>query len=818
MTSRVLHWLASLATILVLAGTGLSAQQATPTDTVRAATDSVRAAIIRGEDIPAQADQTAAQLRDLENLLARDPAVSQIIDASGELADSIDGLIETQQALTKRLMTRRALLDYTLEWERRSMTVQQWRRVLRTRIGALQEGRAELAALVARWSAAIEVARKDSTSRAVLGLAEETLREVQGAERRIKERRDQLLGTEVQLSDTQLKIQRQREGLAQQAAAQRKDLLRIDSPPLWRIGSELSLAAVSAALGPLLQEDVHALNTFIQTYAVKILFHLLLTVLFIQFFRRGRDRLLKNPDDPLHAEPASVILQRPEAAAALVAILSVLWFYPRAPLIIYDLTLLASVAPLLRLRAVLVPEQLRQPGRLVGLFLVFQRLVAITASGTGLERVVTLIISVVGVALLWIGLRPGGSLRAREDNQWIFIFEQGAKVALVAGLVSALANLVGNVSMATVTAATVLLLGYQAMVLVAATRVLRVALSELVRLGSRYSTFIQAYGERIKSRGYWLLNASALVTWTWLALFSYYLTDDLMVAVRRALGTAWSVGEVHLSLGTTLLFVAVLWIGTMVARFISLVLELDVLGRLDLPRGVPITVGSLVRYALVAIAFFIALAATGFEVGQLTIIGGALGVGIGFGLQNIVANFIAGLILAFERPISIGDTIQIADMTGEVKAIGIRASIIRTFDGSEVIVPNSELISREVINWTRSDRLRRIEVRVGVSYGTDPKTVLPLLLSAARNHPEVAASPEPDARFIGFGDSSLDFSLRFWGDFARWTLIQSSVAVAVHDALAEAGISIPFPQRDLHLRSADPDIARQLGLGGPTRA
>ena len=206
-----------------------------------------------------------------------------------------------------------------------------------------------------------------------------------------------------------------------------------------------------------------------------------------------------------------------------------------------------------------------------------------------------------------------------------------------------------------------------------------------------------------------------------------------------------------------------------------------------------------------------ALAATGFQLGQLAILGGALGVGLGFGLQNIVANFVSGLILAFERPVSVGDIVQLAGLTGEVRQIGIRASHIHTFDGAEVIVPNSELISGEVINWTRADRLRRIEVRVGVAYGSEPRQILKLLIAAAEGHEEVAARPAPDAMFVAFGESSLDFALRFWGDFERSALIQSGVAVAVNDALVAAGISVPFPQRDLHLKSTD-----LVPLRGPT--
>jgi small-conductance mechanosensitive channel len=191
---------------------------------------------------------------------------------------------------------------------------------------------------------------------------------------------------------------------------------------------------------------------------------------------------------------------------------------------------------------------------------------------------------------------------------------------------------------------------------------------------------------------------------------------------------------------------------------------------------------------------------------------GALGVGIGFGLQNLVNNFVSGLILVFERPIKIGDTIDIGTLRGEVRRIGIRSSTVRTLEGAEVIVPNGNLVSNEVINWTLSDRMRRIDVAIGVKYGTDPEAVLEILNHVAQEHDDVLDYPEPSALFKAHGDSSLDFVVRFWTKrFDDWLRIQSDVTVAINGALKKAGIEIPFPQRDLHLRSVDPST----GLAGP---
>jgi small-conductance mechanosensitive channel len=166
----------------------------------------------------------------------------------------------------------------------------------------------------------------------------------------------------------------------------------------------------------------------------------------------------------------------------------------------------------------------------------------------------------------------------------------------------------------------------------------------------------------------------------------------------------------------------------------------------------------------------------------------------------VVNNFVSGLILLFERPVHVGDTVEVGNLLGRVQRIGIRASIVRTFQGAEMIVPNSQLVSEQVTNWTFSDQLRRIDLPVGVSYSAEPQKVIEVIEAAASAHANVLKNPPPQALFIGFGESSIDFELRAWTDqFSDWLKIRSELAVAVYDAVHAAGMSFPFPQRVVHL-------------------
>lgn len=177
----------------------------------------------------------------------------------------------------------------------------------------------------------------------------------------------------------------------------------------------------------------------------------------------------------------------------------------------------------------------------------------------------------------------------------------------------------------------------------------------------------------------------------------------------------------------------------------------------------------------------------------------------------MVNNFVSGLILLFERPIGVGDIIELPEIWGEMKRIGIRASVIRKFDESEVIVPNSMLVSDKVVNWTLSDKLRRLELDVGVEYGTPAQHMIDLLLEVAKSNPKVISDPTPRAYFINFGESALEFKLMAWVDFDDGYSVCSELTIAVQEALKQAGIGVPFPQRDLHLVSvnkntmSDPD-------------
>jgi len=241
---------------------------------------------------------------------------------------------------------------------------------------------------------------------------------------------------------------------------------------------------------------------------------------------------------------------------------------------------------------------------------------------------------------------------------------------------------------------------------------------------------------------------------------------------------------------------------------------LKVMARSQMDIGVRQAIGTIVRYIVIAIGLVVIVETVGIDLSALTIVAGALGVGVGFGLQNITSNIVSGFVILFERPVKVGDRIQVGDVTGDVMDISARATTVRTNDNISIIIPNSDFITQKVINWSHSDRIVRLQIPIGVAYKSDPEEVRAVLLRVADEHPGVLSAPPPDVVFEEFGDSALEFFLRVWTSkyITLPNVLRSDLNFAIKKALDQAGIEIPFPQRDLHLRSSD------VSLGGPGKA
>src|SRR5262245_51754532 len=440
-----------------------------------------------------------------------------------------------------------------------------------------------------------------------------------------------------------------------------------------------------------------------------------------------------------------------------------------------------------------------------------------------LERLIFLLELAAAVVLLGLFIRServkdlldarGASPLGRAQQTLIGLALRGLVVALIAGII-------GSMSLARLLASGTLNSGYLGLILAAGRRLAEglVAFALRVRPLNALRVVVN-HGPVIEGRAARALRIMAMLGWSAGVLDYFSALPALVSGARRAFGATLTVGALSVSLADVAAFAATLYRAFLISSIVRYVLEEDVFPRLTLRPGLPYALSSLVRYTIVFAGFLFALAALGLNFDRITVLGGALGLGVGFGLQNIVNNFVSGLIVLFERPVRVGDAVQIGDVQGEVRRIGIRSSTVRTWEGADVIVPNSQLVSDKVTNWTPFDQRRRLEIQVTVAYGSAPDEVLKILGEAAKAHPDVLAEPAPLALFAGFGDSALQFQVWAWTSrLSRFGLIKSEVGMAVYAALREAGLSIPFPQHEVRLLQtpSEPPPAGQKDQPTPT--
>jgi small-conductance mechanosensitive channel len=282
-------------------------------------------------------------------------------------------------------------------------------------------------------------------------------------------------------------------------------------------------------------------------------------------------------------------------------------------------------------------------------------------------------------------------------------------------------------------------------------------------------------------------------------LTSWKVYDSSGEAFRGILSLGVALGSQQITLGLVLGAAALLYGSFVASSAIQTLLMEEVFPKRQVEPGVGLSISKLIQYSLILVGFLLALAAVGVTLTNITILGGAIGVGIGFGLQAIVNNFASGIILLFERPIRVGDMIQLVDLPCTVKKI-----VVASRDDADIVIPNSDLITNQVTNWTLSERRMRLRIPVGVAYGSDVPLVMRILKEVAEGNLSVLSNPASSVLFLGFGESSLNFELRVWiRDFLDRFRIQSELIQAIDSRFRSEGVEIPFPQRDLHVRSVD---------------
>jgi small-conductance mechanosensitive channel len=595
-------------------------------------------------------------------------------------------------------------------------------------------------------------------------------------------------------------------GQARRLAAD--SLLHRESPPLWRLRPR-PIGEMPAAVAASLREQLAGLRTFASERSDRIAFHAVLLLAAVAFILWARRRARSLTAAEGAARSLAVVFDQPIAAALVLGMLSAFWIYADEPRTARLIAEIGAFPPMLLILRRLVAPPMRPVLYVMAALFLADIVRDLVVPLSLFERVLFLLeMLTVTVMLTWL-VRAGhaDNLTASRSGSAVGLVRRALlDLALLGCVIALVAGTIGNVSLARLLGSGVLLSGYLALVLIAGRRLAEGLITFALRVPPlTHLRMVQHHGAYLEERATMWLRAGTAIAWTIGTLDYLGALTPAIAGARGVLAASLTLGVFSIALGDVLAFVVTLYVASFVSSVVQFVLAEDVFPRLSLRAGLPYALSSLVKYAIVFVGFLLGLFALGVNLDRVTVIGGALGVGVGFGLQNIVNNFVSGLIVLFERPIRVGDAVQIADVQGEVRRIGIRATTVRSWEGAEVIVPNSQLVADRVTNWTPFDQRRRIEIRVNVAYGSAPDKVLQVLTEVAQGHPDVVTTPAPLPLFLGFGDSALQFQLWAWTNrLDRFGVIKSELGIAIYAAFRDAGFSIPFPQQEIRLHPNPP--------------
>lgn len=705
-------------------------------------------------------------------------------------------------------MSSRELTDEERSWGKVREILQSWQEKFNERGIEVEKLRKKTDLMKQQWILTLEEAKQDDAVKELKNIIETTLQDVTKLNDEVRDKQNQLYLNQSNITSFILKVDEVLSLINQENSAIRKSYFKTDAPPIWQLNDTTNInVATRSHFKKNLNEITGNLYLFLSDNKNKITIQSLVFILLLIVFLLIKQSTRKVISNENNFNVAKKVLSNFFISALIFTLFTSVWFYPIQPIIVGDI-LRTTVIFLSFFIFPLLFDKRSIYYILAGTIslILLNEVLFIVDEKSLFSRLTIYIVAILSITMLLLFYKYSKkSQQVLKLNYWQFIYYT-IPVFIFLLISSIIGNTFGFVDLSNLLLSTTIISVLNAVALLVTSVIINsfIILLFETKLFQR-SYIIRDHKNKLTNQITSIITLFLIAFWIQTIIKNFGFKQSFWEWMNNILEMSWSLGATTISLRSILAVIIVIVITVFVLKIVSALLNEELFPRIHLPRGVPGAISMIFRYTIVGFGFYFVLSAAGIDLGKFGLIAGALGVGIGFGLQNIVFNFIAGLVLAFERPIQVGDVIEIGTLMGTVSSIGVRSSNVRTFDGSEVIVPNGNLISKEVINWTLSDRKKRREIQVGVAYGSDPHQVIEILLKAANDHINVLETPAPWATFEGFGDSSLNFKIRFWVPFDIGLTSKSDIAISIYDALEEAGINIPFPQQDIYIKSIDKD-------------
>jgi potassium-dependent mechanosensitive channel len=741
-----------------------------------------------------EAQSALALLQEIGASVARDQSTADdIVRTLSELTSEIDVRIAGDTKLLATSPSLDVLYQIKLTWHKFGHDLSVTARELTQHATRLEEQLARLVQMNGTWQATLQSAKQPETPLPVAQRVQDVADSVERTRQTAESGLAQILTLQTQLSGEEARARTVLSSIEHAENRALRNLLVRNRSPLWNLETSLGTEWEKQS-GASFSSELKASTSYTKRLPFAFLIHALLIVVIAAALHWMRHRIRKLADEKPDLHRALPILDLPVSTAFVLSILIIPSNYAQAPPLIHAIIGAVALFPtVVILRRLLEPRSYPVVNALVILYFVSQ--IEVLAAPLPILARLIFLSQMLGASLflVWLlrSLYPPAGAAEIHGRFWRAI-RAIAKIGLILLPGAFLANVFGYNNLGNLLGIVFLRSVYIAALLYTAIRIIEGLITialQVQPLGSL--RVISLYRPMIQRRTCHVLEFLAFLFWLNLVLNFFGLRDPLIATTEATLNANLAIGSLNTTLGRILAFLIAVCASFLTSKFLRFLLEEDVYHHLHLASGIPYAISTVLHYVLLLLGFFIGLGALGIDLTKITILAGAFSVGIGFGLQNVVNNFVSGLILLFERPIKMGDVIEVSGNVGEVERIGIRASVLRTADGSEVIVPNGSLISSQVTNWTLSDRKRAVEISVSVVGSADSRRVVELLKTTAAGHPDVAKEPSPQVYIINFAAAVITFQLRVWTDrYQSWAQLRSDLSVAVNDALAREKIAI----------------------------
>jgi len=802
-------------------GTLLGKNQASQPAPAPAATPSVGQqppAAIPLPDVSTRAEELARLLRNTSDQLPSREQLDAVKATLAERDTTLQAKKKEADALLAGSATAMEVREQETYWHIFSTEGAATRRQLLDWANAAQSAVQQLQAMQPQWALTLEENKNTPGLGPTLDVIRDAVKSIQTASSQAQELLRTIVNLQVIAANQHQLALDVVDRLGDARAQLKEHVLQRDNLPLWQVLVRRQMAETPDFFANT-RGRVVSIKSFVRENSGVFAFlaALLLLSVFGAYRLSARTRGIQ-PADELQAR-ALEIARHWVALGTLPPLLIAFLLAPLAPLPLISLAIVLSFFSIVVLLPPLIGRRFHLPLYcLMGVYVFNGVLIWVTLSSSA-KRELQFLGFLVAIVLFAYFLRPKCVAEPEATGRKGLLI-LGARVALAVLAVSQVANLFGYYKLMLYLAVACIYSVFIALAVLTALRVFTLLfLAALEAPSAERLAMVRLHRATLARWVPRVLQWVGILVWLGATLDLLNVRTWANEQIAALLDFNIVGGSGNITLGGVLGFWAILVAGFAFSTSLRFLLREELLKRLHLQRGIPELISTTLHYLLLLLVFLFAVNAGGVALNKFTVLTGALGVGVGFGLQNIINNFVSGLILQFERPIRVGDIVDLgAGVTGPVTRIGIRSSTVQTFQGAEVIIPNATFIAGNVTNWTLSESRRRLDLPVGVAYGTDAKLVKELLERPAIQHPDVLTSPAPEAFFMGFGDSALNFELRFWVMQESNTVkVNSEVALEVMHLLSEAGVEIPFPQRDLRLRSVDAEAAAALSGDGAER-